>query len=167
VTATDRDVHEELGEEGEVTVHCAVHSPGAEPDAGVNARPRGRPREGSPKSAQSQDESAPGVDLDGDPALVTWSERLAGIAGVFTPPDIVSEDRPSLKKVWAHAARGEWTRKTGLPRRVGQIDALFISVPFVALFYLCAWTVERPSRRIAAAVLLVLLFQVPPLAWLI
>lgn len=167
MTATESDAREARVDGGEGTVHCAVHNPDETPDVGPDARPRVRTREGNAGSAQSQPDGAPAVDLDKHPAPVTWSDRLAGVASGFTPPDIWSTDRPSLSLMWAYAAHGDWTGDTGLPRRAGQAYAVLVAVPVTAVTYLLAWAAERPSRLIAAIVLLVVLFQVPPLAWLI
>lgn len=166
MTATESDTRDARGDGGEGTVHCAVHTPVETPDGGPDARPRVRTREGSGGSAQSQPDSAPAVDLNKHPTPVTWSDRLADTARGFTPPDIWSTDRPSLSLLWAYAARGDWTGDTGLPRRAGQAYAVLVAVPVTAVTYLLAWAAERPSRLIAAVVLLVLLTRVPPLAWL-
>lgn len=167
MTATDSDARDIGSDGGAGTMHCAVHSPAETPDAGSNARPRVRTRESSGESAQSQAKSAPVVDLDKDPDPATLSDRLAGVWSMFTPPDIWSQDRPSLSKVWAYATRGDWTGDTGLPRRVGQVYALLVAVPVIAVCSLIEWSVERGSRMAAVIVLLVLLAQVPPLNWLI
>lgn len=167
MTATESDTRDARVGGGEGTVHCAVHSPEETPDAGPNARPRVRTREVSGESAQPQDDSAPAVDLGKHPDPVTWRDRLADVREVFTPPDIWSTDRPSLSLMWAYAARGDWTGEAGLPRRAGQAYAVLVAVPVTAVTYLLAWAAERPSRLIAAVVLLVVLFRVPPLAWLI
>lgn len=167
MSTTESDIRDGQAVEEEGTVHYAVHSPVEDDGTNPKARQRASARESTPESAQSQPDSAPSSESTDAPPSVTWSEHLAGARDVLTPPDIWSQERPSLSQVWAHATHGDWTRKTGLPRRAGQIDALFIAVPLVGLAYLLAWIVERPSRRIAAAVLLVLLAQVPPLSWLI
>ncbi len=166
MTATESDIQSAKQAGGEGTVHCAVHSPGETPDAGPNARPRGRPRESSGESAQSQPDSAPPPEADDPTPPVTWSDRLADTARGFSPPDIWSTDRPSLSLMWGYAARGDWTTEAGLPRRAGQVYAVLVAVPVTAVTYLLAWAAERPSRLAAAIVLLVLLFRVPPLAWL-
>lgn len=166
MTATESDARDAWVDGGEGTVHCAVHDPVEAPEGGPDARPRVRTREGSGESAQSQPDSASAPDGDKHPAPVTWSDRLADTARGFSPPDIWSTDRPSLSQVWAYAARGDWTGESGLPRRAGQAYAVLVAVPVTAVTYLLAWAAERPSRLIAAVVLLVLLFRVPPLAWL-
>ena len=163
MSATESDAHDG----GEGTVHCAVHNPSEDGQPDPKARQRARARESSPESAQSQAPSAPAVDLNKDPAPVTLSERLTDVAGVFSPPDIWSQDRPSLSSVWAYASHGDWTNPAGAPRRIGQMYALLASVPVVAIAYTLAWTAERPARLAAVIVLLVLLAQVPPLSWLI
>jgi len=167
VTATESDVRAPDVDGGEGTVHCAVHSSGETPDEEAHARPRVRTREGSDESAQSQPDSAPPVDLTKPPATVTWSDRIAEAAGKISPPDIWSHDRPALRRVWAYAARGDWTGPDGAPRRAGQIYALAVAMPVVAVAYMVAWAAERCSRMVALIVLLILLSQVPPLAWLV
>lgn len=152
---------------GADTVHSAVHSPGDDTDPAPNARPCTRVREGSGESAQSQPDSAPPVDLNKSPNPVTWSDRIGGAAGVFSPPDIWSQERPSLQQVWAYATRGGWTRPDGVPRRFGQVYAVVVAFPVAAVAYSLAWAAERGSRLVALIVLLVLLAQVPPLSWLI
>lgn len=167
MTTTDSHEREAQAIGGAGTVHSAVHDPGGSADSASNARPCTRVREVSGESAQSQDQSAPAVDLDKHPDPVTWSDRLRGVKDAFTPPDIWAQDRPSLSKVWAHATRGDWTGDTGLPRRIGQAYAIAVAVPLTAVAYVLAWTAERPSRAAAAVVLLVLLIRIPPLSWLI
>lgn len=122
---------------------------------GVNASARGRPRETSDESAQSQPQSA-----------VTFSEWIAGLKEWATPPDIVTEDRPSLQKTAAYAMRGEWTTSGGVYRRAGQAYMVFALVVKTAC-YSIDWVTERPTRLAAAAVLVWLLAQFPPLSWLI
>lgn len=167
MSATDSDRLPYAGTGGADGMQTAVQSRGDDTDPGLNARPRGRPREGSADTAVLQDETAPESETDTDAPIVTVGEAFGWARDVFTPPDIWSQDRPSLKKIWANATRGEWTNKTGLPRRLGQLDAILIAVPLVAAAYTIAWIAERPSRRVATVVLLVLLAAVPPLSWLI
>lgn len=167
MTTTDSHEREARTSGGADTVHSAVHNPAGSADPASNARPCTRVRESSGESAQSQGDSAPIVDLDKAPDLATLSDRLAGVGSMFTPPDIWSQDRPSLSKVWAYATRGGWTGDTGLPRRAGQVYALLVALPVIAVCSLIEWSVERGSRMAAVIVLLVLLAQVPPLNWLI
>ena len=124
-------------------------------DGGANASGRARAREASHESAQSQPESA-----------VAFSDWLRKVGALFTPPDIVREDRPSLEKAWAYASRGEWTNRTGVYRRAGQAYAAF-ALAVKTICYSIEWVAERPSRLGAAAVLVWLLAQYPPLSWLI
>lgn len=167
MTATDSGQLPHAGVGGADGMQSAVQSRGDDTDPGLNARPRVRTRESSADTAVLQDETAPGSDGNANTPIVTVGEVFGGVREAFTPPDIWSQERPSLSQIWAYAAHGEWTNKTGLPRRAGQLDAIFIAVPLVALAYTIAWIAERPSRRIATVVLLVLLAQVPPLSWLI
>lgn len=122
---------------------------------GVNASARARARESSGDSAQSQPDSA-----------VTFGDWIRDVGALFTPPDIVKEDRPSMRKRWAYASRGEWTARTGVYRRAGQAYAIFAVAVSSVLAYI-DWVFERPSRLAAAIALVMLLAQFPPLSWLI
>jgi hypothetical protein len=124
-------------------------------------------RESSAETALLQDESAPESKADANTPIVTVGEVFGGVREAITPPDIWSQERPSLSQMWAYAAHGEWTNPKGAPRRVGQAYAAVVAFPVAGLAYLLAWVAERPSRLLAAIVLLVLLAQVPPLSWLI
>lgn len=146
------------------------HSPG-DGSEGPNASGRARAREGSAPTAQSQaDSAAKSAVTDGDETGVEaidwaavrdeWAARLARLRREFTPPDFIHHDRPSLAKGWAYADRGEWTTKDGALRTAGRVYVLVAAVPRAGLLYI-DWIIERPSRLIAAGVLLVLL-----LSWL-
>ena len=145
------------------SAQCGPHS-GETPEAGTQRAGRAGARESSPETAQSQPDSA-------DPTTITLSDYAAEggawIRSTFTPPDIWSKDRASLQQVWTYASRGEWTTEDGAFRKAGQVYALVVAVPVTAIAALVEWVVERPARFITAAVLLTLLAQVPPLAWLI
>lgn len=140
---------------------AASHSDRIDPD-GSNASGRARAREYAPDSAQSQPDGADGSEFA---ASATDGDWWGGLLGFVTPPDVWSTDRPSLSKAWAYAARGEWTREDGLPRRAGQAYA-FAAVPVIGLLYLLAWVVERPARLAAAALLVVLLAQFVPVSFI-
>jgi hypothetical protein len=75
---------------------------------------------------------------------------------VISPPDIWSDDRPGLERVWAYATRGEWTTPGGVPRLLGRLYALGVAVPVTGVLYALAWLIERPARLIAVLVLLAL-----------
>jgi hypothetical protein len=142
--------------------HSAVDGSPPPPD-GVNAGPRAQAREGTPDSAQS------GAQFTAQ-SIPTLSEHLAETRGRWlawvTPPDIWSQDRPGLSKTWAYASRGAWARPTGPSRRLGQAYVAVVAFPVKAACQLIDWLVERPSRLVAAGVLLVVLAQFPPVAWL-
>jgi hypothetical protein len=70
---------------------------------------------------------------------------------LLQPPDIWSDDRPSLRKVWLYCRYGDWTRVDGVARIVGAIDALVLILPVFALLYTFLWLWERPARRLIAA----------------
>lgn len=126
-----------------------------EPNASARTRTCARAHEGNPDSAQSQPESA-----------VTFGDWARDVGALFTPPDIVRKDRPSLQKAWAYASRGEWTSRAGVYRRAGQAYGVFALV-FKTLAYYADWVVERPTRLAAATAVVLLLAQFPPLSWLI
>jgi hypothetical protein len=75
---------------------------------------------------------------------------LAQIAAVVTPPDIWSDDRPSLRKMWLYARYGRWTDASGPFRVLGQIDAFVLVLPVHAVAYAGLWIWERPARRYTA-----------------
>jgi hypothetical protein len=129
---------------------------------GAQRAPRGRPREGSGESAESQAPGSP----DEHPDTVTWSDYLAGLTDAWVPPDIWHQPRPGLADRWAYAARGEWTGD-GAIRRAGQVYAVAVAFPAAVLLLLVDWIFERPSRLAAAALLLAVCSQFPPLSWLI
>ncbi|TDD97681.1 hypothetical protein [Actinomadura rubrisoli] len=78
-----------------------------------------------------------------------------------------SKDRAGLAKVWAYTTRGEWTTEDGAARKVGQVYALTVALPAIAICAVIEWIAERPSRLAAALLLLWLLSHAPPLSWLI
>lgn len=148
------------------TAQSAQCGPHSETDAVIGAQRAGRAgaRERSPGTAQPQPDSADTVKLTvGDYA----AELKAWLRATFTPPDVWSTDRAALKKVWAYASRGEWTTPDGALRKAGQVYALAVAFPVMAVCAVIEWTAERFSRLIFAVVLLWLLSSVPPLSWLI
>jgi hypothetical protein len=67
------------------------------------------------------------------------------------PPDIWSDDRPSLRKLWFYGVYGRWTQATGPVRVLGALYASVIAMPVHAAAYLGLWVVERPARLLVAA----------------
>lgn len=86
-------------------------------------------------------------------AAVPALPSRAQIAEFITPPDIWSDDRPSLRKVWLYARYGRWTHADGVLRVLGAIDSLLLVLPVTAAGYFLLWIWERPARRWTAAVL--------------
>lgn len=76
---------------------------------------------------------------------------MAQVAELVTPPDIWSDDRPSLKKITLYGVFGRWTHADGPLRVAGAIYATLISLPCHALGYTFLWIVERPARFLVAA----------------
>ncbi|MGW8527027.1 hypothetical protein [Nocardiopsis sp. NPDC055824] len=89
-------------------------------------------------------------------------ERLGAWArDSFVPPEIWSQDRPSLSKQFAYAREGAWGPQQGWARK-GAIAAFFaVSLPTSAAAYALEWIGERPSRWLTFLVLLSLTWQVP------
>jgi len=77
---------------------------------------------------------------------------LSEAARLFTPPDIWSDDRPSLRKLWLYVRFGQWTRATGFARVAGTGYGL-LSMAVHAVLYFALWIVERPARFLVAAVI--------------
>lgn len=77
----------------------------------------------------------------------------AQILDLITPPDIWSDDRPSLRKIWLYGVYGRWTHADGIARFAGAAYATVIALPLHAAAYFALWIVERPSRLAVAAVL--------------
>lgn len=75
------------------------------------------------------------------------------------PPDIWSDDRPSLRKIWLYGVYGKWTNVDGVWRVLGAVWAS-IALAVHAAAYTALWLVERFSRFVAAAVLITLLVLV-------
>lgn len=97
--------------------------------------------------------STPGVESPEE----TTADRLATakrrLRATWIPPDIWSQNRPSLLQVIAHAWYGEWGPKTGFWRVAGRLDAVLFGVPGVTILYYVAWIWERPARRLCAILL--------------
>ena len=77
---------------------------------------------------------------------------LAQVGDLICPPDLWSDDRPSLRKVWLYGVYGRWTAADGFWRYAGATFATVMLVP-IGVLYLLAWILERPSRVAVVAVL--------------
>lgn len=84
-----------------------------------------------------------------------WLRAARGHAraiwAVVAPPDLVRVDRPSLGKVWRHAAYGEHLPAAGAARTAAHVYVVMVAIPVIATCYALAWTVERKSRAAVAA----------------
>lgn len=83
---------------------------------------------------------------------------FAQVAELVTPPDIWSDDRPSLRKVYLYGVYGRWTHATGAARIAGALYATLIAFPLHALGYSFLWVVERPARFVIAATVVALTY---------
>jgi hypothetical protein len=109
----------------------------------------------------------PVEETQGDDVRTLLARAQSRMRRTWIPPDIVRHNRPSLLRVIAYAMRGDWGPKKGAWRRAGQLDAIFLAVPGVAILYSAAWVWERPSRRIAAGLLgVAVVWTLKSLGWL-
>jgi len=76
---------------------------------------------------------------------------VSQVADFVVPPDIWSDDRPSLRKLWLYGVYGRWTRADGVVRVLGALYASLVAMPLHAAAYLGLWVVERPARFFVAA----------------
>lgn len=92
------------------------------------------------------------------PAIVEQHEPIKldiDWKGLVQPPDIWTDDRPSLRKLWLYGVYGKWTNVDGVWRALGACWAtLALSVHAIA--YTALWIVERFSRFAIATVLITL-----------
>lgn len=91
-----------------------------------------------------------------EPAPVSLSDHLrawpAAIQKWAQPPDLWNEGRPSLRQSWIWARHGEHLPDVDVARLGSRIGA-GITIPARALLLGIDWTLERPSRLVAAALL--------------
>lgn len=87
--------------------------------------------------------------------LATWLRES------FVPPEIWSEDRPSLDKQFTYAREGAWGPAQGWRRKAALVAFFAVSLPTSVAAYGLEWIGERPTRWITALVLLSLTYQVP------
>ena len=76
---------------------------------------------------------------------------LAQVGELICPPDLWSDDRPSLRKVWLYGVYGRWTAADGFVRFAGAAYATVIAMPVTTVLYLVQWIFERPARLLVAA----------------
>lgn len=72
--------------------------------------------------------------------------------GHVTPPDLWRHGRPSLKASWVWAKHGTHLPDEELARLGSRVGA-GITIPLRALLLYLDWLLERPSRFLAAALL--------------
>lgn len=94
--------------------------------------------------------SEPVHDVPAIPAPPAGPSRATQVASLVTPPDIWSDDRPALRKLWLYARHGRWTRGDGALRFAGTCYSLFAMAAH-ALLYTLGWIIERPARFLTAA----------------
>ena len=93
-----------------------------------------------------------------DPA--TPAIPLPSAAQIFdfvTPPDIWSDDRPGLRKLWLYGVYGRWTAAAGPVRVAGAVYATVVAMPVTSVLYVLGWIFERPARLVVAVTLAALI----------
>lgn len=75
--------------------------------------------------------------------------------GLLQPPDIWSDDRPSLRKLWLYGKYGKWTNVDGVWRFLGAAWAV-VSLALHAVGYSFLWITERFPRFAIASTLITL-----------
>jgi hypothetical protein len=94
------------------------------------------------------------------PAVPAPIRRDIDWRGLVQPPDIWSDDRPSLRKIWLYGVYGKWTNIDGVWRILGAVYASVIALPVHCAAYSALWLVERFPRLLVAAVLVTLVLLV-------
>lgn len=95
-----------------------------------------------------------------DPAPSLPVPHLPSAAQIFdfiTPPDIWSDDRPGLRKLWLYGVYGRWTAASGPVRVAGAVYATVVAMPVTSVLYVLGWIVERPARLAVAVTLAALI----------
>lgn len=82
---------------------------------------------------------------------------MSQVAEFVVPPDVWSDDRPSLRKLWLYGVYGRWTRADGFVRVLGALYASVIAMPVHAAAYLGLWIIERPARLLAVVIVTALI----------
>lgn len=97
---------------------------------------------------------APAMPVESSPVRyeIDWKDLVQ-------PPDIWSDDRPSLRKIWLYGVYGKWTNIDGVWRVLGAVWAS-IALAVHAVAYTALWLTERFSRFAVTAVLITLLVLV-------
>ncbi len=108
-------------------------------------------RESDPPQAPAEKGSAAGS------RARAAARRLAGYA---SPPDIWSQDRPSLRKQLGYARWGQ-QHPEGSPLRWLSVAACCLGLAPQAAAYALAWAAERPGRLAGLYVLLAVLLHLP------
>jgi hypothetical protein len=121
--------------------------------AAVAASPAEEPR--SPAVLTPVDEVATRVRTRADALTPAEGLRITrtAVSQIATPPDIWSDDRPSLRKLWLYSRYGQWTGPATLGRVLATVYTICVAFPLTSLGYLALWIVERPARLIIAALL--------------
>jgi hypothetical protein len=82
-----------------------------------------------------------------------------GVVSGFTPPELWTNGRPSLKASWVWARHGEHLPDDDAAR-LGSRIAAGITIPLRAVLLYLDWLLERPSRFVAALVLVLVIVQI-------
>jgi hypothetical protein len=97
------------------------------------------------------------------PASVkSWATGTAApwLSGMFLPPDIVKQDRPSLQKIHRYGKGGTQTLDNGPLRLVSRAWSWF-ALYHTARGYLRGWLMERPVRGVVFTTLVITAAYIP------
>ncbi|OLZ51679.1 hypothetical protein BS329_15555 [Amycolatopsis coloradensis] len=129
--------------------------------------------------AQPRPEHLQVIDPDSEPPLPPVKERITDFVtnkalprcrSMFVPPDFITQDRPSLKKVHAYGKHGQQVPDEGLLRLVARAWSWF------AMYHegrgaLRGWLMSNPSRACVFVALLITTALIPEgrmvLTWLL
>ncbi len=124
--------------------------------------PKPAPQRAPQTPAATSRTSAEVAVVDDDTAPVKVGPGIKGwLKESFTPPEIWSEDRPSLSKQSTYAREGAWGPAKGWRRKAGLVAFFAVSLPTSIAAYGLEWIGERPTRWITALVVLSLTYQIP------
>lgn len=88
----------------------------------------------------------------------------AWAARTFRPPDLVTQDQPSLAKIWRQATWGEHVSRDGVGRVFAILWAAVVAVPAAVFGGGWAWVHQKPARVVVAYGTAWALCQLPPVA---
>ena len=115
--------------------------------------------EQTPASGEAAGQSAP--EASDAASGARWRQEArrfaAQMAGTFTPPDFLNEDRPSLRKLYGYGRFTTSVPAAGMARAASIGWASGVAIPTAVAGYGLAWAGERAARMSVLAPLVTLL----------